>query len=138
MCQTATATSSVIHKLAFYHLGTYKSRDRFDPHKSVVKIKGERFTHKIGIEDYWANLMDEQAVRKRMWSRMLVDFMRKCAHFSIPNQIVDDSDHTHPQYENEVKPILLPIWSQPKVVDLTVLMKEVIDFSREWVDKYMN
>lgn len=139
MCHNAAATSSVIGALEFYRLGTYKSRDRFDLHKNVVKIRGEKFIHKIDIEDYWANLMYEQVVRKRIWSRMSMDFIRNCELFSIPNQVADDSDHTHLQYEIEVsKPILLPSWTWPEVVDLNELMREVNYFSREWVDKYVN
>lgn len=43
------------------------------------------------------------------------------------------------QHENEVnKPILLPSWTQPEVVDSNELMREVNDFSKEWVDKYVN
>lgn len=52
---------------------------------------------------------------------------------------MDDSDHTHPHYENEMKKsILLPSWSEPEVTDLNVLMRDVMDFSREWIDKQMN
>lgn len=39
--------------------------------------------------------MDEQAVRKRMWFQTSVDFIRKCELFSILDQVVDGSGHTH-------------------------------------------
>lgn len=100
--------------------------------------KGEKFTHKIDIEDYWANLIDELRVRRKMWSQMSVDFMRKCNFFSIPDQVKDDGNHVHPQYVKEDKPVPSPNWSRPKLVDLSILMREVNDYSREWVDKQIN
>lgn len=58
--------------------------------------------------------------------------MRKCNLFSILDQVLDDSDHTHPQYVNEKdKPFLSPSWMQPELVDLNVFMREVNDYSRE-------
>lgn len=83
--------------------------------------------------------MDEQAVKRKMWSKMSMDFMRKRGIFLIPDQILDDKDHTPPQYENEMnKAILLPNWSKQEVIDLNVLMREVLSFSRGWVDSQMN
>lgn len=32
----------------------------------------------------------------------------------------------------------MPSWTQPEFVDLNVLMRDVNDYSREWVDKYVN
>lgn len=52
VCHIVAAASTVIDEIAFYRLGTYKSKDKFDPHKSVERIKGERFKHKVDIEDY--------------------------------------------------------------------------------------
>lgn len=114
-------------------------KERFDPDKKVARIRGEKFIHKVDIEDYWANLMDEQVVERRMWSRMSVDFMRKCGLFLIFDQVLDDRDHTHPHYENEMKKaILLPNWSESEGIDLNILMREVLNFSRTWVDIQMN
>lgn len=139
VCQSAIAASTASEELAFYRFATYKKRERFNPDKKVGRIRGEKFIHKIDIEDYWANLMDEQAMKRRMWSRMLVDFMRKCGLFLIPNQVLDDKDHTHPQYESEMKKaILLPNWLESEEFDLNILMREVLSFSRTWVDIQMN
>lgn len=52
VCHNVAAASLVIDELAFYRLGTNKRSDRFDPHNNVVKIRGEKFIHKIDIEDY--------------------------------------------------------------------------------------
>lgn len=70
---------------------------------------------------------------------MSVDFMRKCGLFLVHDQVLDDRDHTHPQYENEIKKaILLPNWSKSEEIDLNALMREVLSFSRAWVDIQMN
>lgn len=83
--------------------------------------------------------MDEQAVKRRMWSRMSMDFTRKCGLFLIPDQVLDDRDHMHPQYENEIKKAtLLPNWSELEEIDLKILMREALSFSRTWVDIQMN
>lgn len=84
-------------------------------------------------------LKDEFEDRRKMWSQMSTDFMRKCNFFSIPNQVKDDGNHIHPQSAKEKdKPVPSPDWSQPEMVDLNILMREVNDCSREWVDKQIN
>lgn len=78
-------------------------------------------------------------MKRRMWFKMSMNFMRKCGFFLIPDQVLDDKDHTHPQYENEMKKaILLPNWSELEEIDLNVLMREVLSFYRAWVDIQMN
>lgn len=139
ICPIAEATKIVNEELELFHLGIYKVRNRFDPFQRISTTKGEKFIHRIDIEDYWVNLTDEFGVRRKIWSRMSVDFMRKCNFLSIPDQLKDDGNHIHPQYAKEKdKPVPSLDWSQPEMVDLNVLMREVNDCSRESVDKKIN
>lgn len=53
------------------------------------------------MEDYWANLVDEFKVRRKMWSRMSIDFIKKCNIFLVPDQVEDEGEQVLTQYEQE-------------------------------------
>lgn len=135
-CHTTQAVKTTNTKLQFYQLGIYKPRLNCDPHHKIHTVEGKRYKHRVDLEDYWANLTDEFAVTRKMWSKMLVDFIRRCNIFPVPNQVKDNGEYVLPQYEQEKdKPILAPSWSQLELIDINTLMKEVIDNSRWWIDQ---
>lgn len=81
--------------------------------------------------------MDEYAIRRKMWSRMSLDFMRKCNIFPILDQEKDDGNLIDLYYDcKKDNPIHPPNWSQiDELTNLGIFMREVVDKSRTWVDK---
>lgn len=68
-CPTAQATESAKLEMQWYPFTFYRSRANYDPHNNIGMVNGERYRHRIDLEDFWANAADEFDIKKRIWSR---------------------------------------------------------------------
>lgn len=53
----------------------------------------------MDLEDFWANVADEFDIRKRLWSRLLVNLIKTTELFCVPDQLEDDGEYTQPCYD---------------------------------------
>lgn len=74
-CSIVQEAESARLEMQWYPFTFYQSKTNYDPHNNIRSAKEERFGHKVDIEDFWANPTDEYEIRKRLYSRLHVNFI---------------------------------------------------------------
>jgi hypothetical protein len=111
-----------------YPFTSYRSRADFDPHHHIGVVNRRKYEHIVDLEDYWANAADEYEVRKRLWSRLSISFIRTIELFRVPNQLEDDGEYIQPGFDERQS--LSPIrWSKPELANLITFMIPVVKYS---------
>lgn len=109
-CYSTQVAETINLELEFYQLGVYKQISHFDPHHKMHTSGGRKYKHRVDIEDYWENFTHEFAFRRKMWSKISVDFIKRCNVFLVSDQLKYNGEHMLLQYEQERdKPLFVPI-----------------------------
>lgn len=131
---TAQAAESARLEMQWYPFTFYRSRVNYDPHSNIGSVNGERFRHKVDIEDFWVNAANKFDIKKRLFSKLPVSLIKTTEPFLAPDQLEDNAEYTQPNFDEHAP--LPPIkWLEPKHADLTTLMRPVMKYSRWWVDQ---
>lgn len=96
-------------------------------------IAGKKYKHISQLEDFWMNAQNDFEVKKKMHSKLLLDLIQKCKIFSVVDQAKDNGKYLQSTYEKEDKEIKMN-WVQMEVTDLKELMKQVLNYTRKWID----
>jgi hypothetical protein len=59
-----------LDELHFFCLPLYPKRNDFDPYNKISLVGGSKYKHKVHLEDFWENAVDENEIRKRLHSRL--------------------------------------------------------------------
>ncbi|XP_057848237.2 uncharacterized protein LOC131058395 isoform X1 [Cryptomeria japonica] len=133
VCPNALAMDDAEKELALYSFSSFALRESFDPHGYIEETVGRKFKHEFQIEDFMMNLLDDLEVKRKMHSRLPLDFIRKCKIYTVADQAQDSGRHLQSSYDRESKSVRLD-WNEPEVVDLDALMASVLSCTRRWVD----
>lgn len=133
-CPLVQAAESARLEMQRYPFTSYRSREDFDPHHHIGVVNGRKYEHRVDLEDYWTNAADEFEVKKRLWSKLPVSFIRTTELFRVPGQLEDDGEYIQPGFDERL-PLPPTRWSEPKLVDLTTFMRPVIKYSQWWLDQ---
>jgi len=52
----------------------------------------KKLFHKMHIEDFWANCLDDYEIMKKAHSRLPLDFIKKFHIMAVPDQLQDDEN----------------------------------------------
>jgi len=63
-CASLASTEHFDKELQIVNFHFYNARDHFDPNKVMERFVTKKLFHKIHIEDFWANCMDDYEVMK--------------------------------------------------------------------------
>lgn len=132
-CPTTQAAEVARLEIQQYPFISYKSRNNFDP-LHIRTVDGERYKHRVDLEDFWANAADEYDVRRRLWSRLPLSMIRATELFKIPDQLQDDGIYVQPGF-NENEPLPPIRWFEPEMGDLATFMRPVFKYSQWWIDR---
>lgn len=128
-CSTAQAAEGARLEMQWYPFTFYQSKTNYDPHNNIRSVKEERFRHRVDIEDLWANAADEYEIRKRLHSRLSVNFIKETQPFLIPDQLEDNGENTQLGFDEHAP--LPPIkWSKSDHADLATLMRLVMKYTK--------
>lgn len=118
---------------------TYASRMNFDPYHKIRKAYARKYRHRVHLEDYWANAMDDFEIRTRMCFRLSVKMIRICHLFCVLDQVEDQGNYVKRHFEKEKgNPLPAPNWSKVEKEDLNVLMRPVMAYTQRWMDQQVN
>lgn len=95
------STQALEEEMSTLILCFHSKRSRFDIIGEAQKRASREYSHKVNLEDYWANFSDEYEVIKKKFSLLLVDVVHLCNVRAVPDQLDNDGnliqDHA---YEN--------------------------------------
>lgn len=115
----------------------YTHRDNFDPYDNIKNAVKKKYKHIWQLEDFWMNVQDDFEVKKKMHSKLPLDFIRKCKAFSVVDQAQDSGKYLQPAYEKEEKSIKIN-WSEAEDTYLKDLMKQVLAYTCKWIEVQHN
>lgn len=72
-CPCINLANASKEEMSTLGLSFHSKRSRFDKTRKAQKKASREYSHKDDLEDYWANCSDEYEVRKKKFSRLLVD-----------------------------------------------------------------
>ena len=93
---------------------------------------GSKYQHKVHLEDFWENVVDEDEIRKKTHSRLLLKIIRTRNIFRVPDQMEDPN-----MMQKGLKPKMIAqpySWKRKEVIDLEALSKLVLDFTKWWIE----
>lgn len=93
----------------------------------------KKYGHQWQLDDCWMNIQDDVEVKKKMYSRLPLDFIRKCKLFNVADQVEDSGKYLQLAYAKESKEIKIN-WVDTEVEDLKDLMKQVLEYTRICID----
>lgn len=88
-------------ELLFYWLTHHTARTNFDLCDKIRMVVGVKHKHRMQLEDYWANVKDDYEIKRRMFSRLPLKLIRICEIIQVSDQIEEDVNTIHPNYEKE-------------------------------------
>lgn len=109
-CSTTQAAEGARLEMQWYPFNFYQSRSIFDPHNHIGLVNGEKYKHRMDLEDFWVNAIDESDIRRRLWSRLPINLIRRTELFRVPDELEDDGEYTQPCYD-ENRPLSPVRWS---------------------------
>ena len=66
VCPCLKAAERSSDELHFFRLRLYTRRNDFDPYNRISLVGGSKYQHKVHLEDFWENAVDENEIRKRL------------------------------------------------------------------------
>lgn len=127
------AVENVEGELALYSLKLFTPRDHFDPYDNIKEIRGKEHGHRWQLEDYWMNIQDDVEVQEKMYSRLPLNFIKKCKLFNVADQVQDSGKYLQSAYAKKSKEIHIN-WVDLEVTNLKELMKQVLEYTRIQID----
>lgn len=101
LCPSLATMENSTKEPLFYHLTPHIARSDFDPNDKIRMVVGMRHMHRIWLEDYCANAKDDYKIRKIMFSKLPLKMIRICEIIQLPNQVEEDVNTVHPNYEKK-------------------------------------
>ena len=109
-------------------------RNDFDPYKKISSVGGSKYQHKVHLEDFWANAVDENEIRKRLHSRLPLKIIRTCNIFKVPDQMEEDPNVMRKGFNLETIAELYD-WKKKEITYLEALPKPILDFKKWWIER---
>jgi len=82
-------------KLQLLNLHYHTKRNHFDPNRVMERFVSKKLFHKIHLEDFRANCLDDYEVMKRSHSRLSLAFIRKFHIIAVLDQLEDNENVMH-------------------------------------------
>lgn len=97
------------------------------------QVNGEKFEHRLDLEDYWANAANNFEIRKRFWSRIPLNLIRASEVFRVVDQLEEENEYEQPHFANlKNEPLALVDCTDSERSNLGDLMRPMIEYSKWW------